>query len=399
MPKPSSDGKPEGHPPRIVLAHDWLVGLRGGERVLHHVAEVAQRLGCVECILAMFDDAGPLTDRLDALPRQIAPIGRLPGALTLRRWMLPVYPAAVGQLSERLAHMHRLRPIDLIVSTSSASIKGLRPPPGVPHVCYCHSPARYLWSQGEQYSGRFQRLGLRVFGGALRSWDRATSAHVTAFIANSTHVARLIERAYDRSSTVIHPPVRTAFFTPGGEARQPHWLAVGAIEPYKRFDVAIEAAVLAGVPLRIIGDGSVRRSLQARAPSNVTFLGRVGDSRLRDEMRSASVLLFPQVEDFGITAVEGQACGLPVAGRRVGGARDIVRDGVTGAFFDGTPEGLADAAARAASCSEAACVENAQRFSEAVFEQQIEAVLRQHLPSRAAEPASQRRSGPAAHRA
>ncbi|MGD1917274.1 MAG: glycosyltransferase [Phycisphaerales bacterium] len=380
-----------------MLAHDWLVGLRGGERVLHHIAKVAQQLGHVECVLAMFDDGSLLTEPLDALPRQIAPIGALPGALRFRRWMLPLYPAAVGQLSDRLAHMHRMRPFDLLVSTSSAAIKGLRPPQGVPHVCYCHSPARYLWSQGEQYSGRMQRLGLRVFGNALRSWDRATSEHVTSFIANSTHVAHLIEHAYGRPSTVIHPPARTDFFVPGNGARGGHWLAVGAIEPYKRFDLAIEAARLAGATLRIVGDGSVRRELERGAPSGVSFLGKVSDQALREEMRSASVLLFPQVEDFGITAVEAQACGLSVVARAEGGALDIVRDGETGALCDGSPEQLAEATARAEACDQSACVANAQRFSEASFERAIRVELARHLVNRGAAPANQPPGGGAEH--
>lgn len=337
----------------------------------------------------MFDDGGGLTPELDALPRQAAPIGRLPGALRMRRWMLPLYPAAVGQLTDRLRMMDRRRGIDLLVSTSSAAIKGLCPPPGVPHVCYCHSPARYLWSQADQYGGKLQRLGLRVFGRSLRAWDRSTAAHVSTFIANSTHVARLIEEAYGREATVIHPPARTSFFTPGDEPRGEHWLAVGAIEPYKRFDLAIEAAKLAGAQLRIVGDGSVRTDLERVAPSNVTFTGRLSDEALRHEMRTAAVLLFPQVEDFGITAVEAQACGLPITARAEGGALDIVQDGVTGALCDGSARALADAAERAISCNSAACVENARRFGEACFEAAIQAVLAAHLGAREPGPAPQ----------
>lgn len=387
-----ADGEPvtiPGDRPRIVLAHDWLVGLRGGERVLHHIARVAQSVGHVEAILTMFDDGGPLTDELDGLPRQVSTLGRLPGSLKARRWMLPLYPAAVGQLTDRLRGMHHRRPIDLLVSTSSAAIKGLSPPAGVPHVCYCHSPARYLWSQADQY-GPLQRLGLRAFGKPLRAWDRSTAAHASTFIANSTHVADLIKHAYDRDATVIHPPARTEFFTPGNEPRGDHWLAVGAIEPYKRFDTAIEAARLAGAQLRIVGDGSVRAELERGAPSNVTFTGRLTDEQLRHEMRTAAVLLFPQIEDFGITAVEAQACGLPVAARNEGGALDIVQDGATGALCDGSPKTLAEAANRAANCESSACVANAERFGEDQFEAAIDAVLREHLerqaPARAPQP-------------
>ncbi len=354
--------------------------------MLHHIARVASSLAHVDAILTMFDDGQPLTDTLDALPRQVSTLGGLPGALRARRWMLPLYPAAVGQLTDRLLGMHQRRPIDLLVSTSSAAIKGLCPPAGVPHVCYCHSPARYLWSQADQY-GSLQRLGLRAFGKPLRAWDRATAAHVTTFIANSTHVATLIEHAYGRESIVIHPPARTTFFTPGNEPRGNHWLAVGAIEPYKRFDTAIEASTIAGAQLRIVGDGSVRADLERNAPNNVTFTGRLSDEQLRHEMRTAAVLLFPQVEDFGITAVEAQACGLPVAARAEGGALDIVQDGITGALCDGTPKSLAKAAKRAARCDSTDCVANARRFSEDRFEAAIGAVLRASLALRAPAPA------------
>lgn len=334
----------------------------------------------------MFDDGGPLTSQLDALPRQVSTLGKLPGALKARRWMLPLYPAAVGQLTDRLLGMHQRRPIDLLVSTSSAAIKGLCPPAGVPHLCYCHSPARYLWSQADQY-GTLQRLGLRAFGKPLRAWDRATAAHVTTYIANSTHVAKLIKHAYDRDATVIHPPSRTEFFTPGNEPRGTHWLAVGAIEPYKRFDTAIEAAKLAGAQLRIVGDGSVRAELERNAPSNVTFTGRLTDEQLRHEFRTAAVLLFPQIEDFGITAVEAQACGLPVAARNQGGALDIVQDGVTGALCDGSPSSLAEAAKRAAQCDPRECVANARRFTEDRFESAIAQALGRLLERPASAPA------------
>ncbi|MFI4916247.1 MAG: glycosyltransferase [Phycisphaerales bacterium JB060] len=363
------------------------MGLRGGERVLHHIARVAGRLGHVEAILTMFDNGGPLTPELDELPRQVSGLGALPGAMRARRWMLPLYPAAVGQLTDRLALMDRRRGIDLLVSTSSAAIKGLCPPPGVPHVCYCHSPARYLWSQADQYGGRLQQLGLRMFGRSLRAWDRSTADHVSTFIANSTHVAGLIERAYDRESTVIHPPARTDYFTPGDEPRGEHWLSVGAIEPYKRLDTAIEAAKLAGAELRIVGDGSVKSELERSAPSNVSFMGRLSDEALRHEMCTAAVLLFPQVEDFGITAVEAQACGLPIAARGQGGALDIVQDGVTGVLCDGSARAMADAAKHASLCNSDACVENAQRFSEDRFEAAIEAELTAHLAARARAPA------------
>ena len=332
-------------------------------------------------LLTMFDDGSSIGRVVDSLPRVVWPGGRVPGAGRMRRWMLPLYPEAVRWLSRRLARLHDDRPIDLLVSSSSAAIKGLRAPPGVPHVCYCHAPARYVWSVEDEYAvGRspgdaLRTLGLRAIGPLYRAWDKRTAENVTRFIANSKHTAGEIERRYARRASVVHPPVRTGFFTPDpGVPREPFWLFAGALEPYKRADLAIETARWTGVRLVIAGGGSTARSLRAtarRLPEGaVEFVGRVNDERLRDLYRRARLLLFPQVEDFGITAVEAQACGCPVVARRAGGALDTVVEGQTGAFFDRPePAAIAEAAGRCPLGADAACRRNAERFSEAVFDE------------------------------
>lgn len=364
---------------RVVLAHDWLCGRRGGEAVLERVAAVVGARDEVVAVLTMFDDGSSIGPAVDALPRVIWPGGRVPGAARVRRWMLPLYPEAVRWLSRRLTRLHDDRPIDLVVSSSSAAIKGLRPPPGVPHVCYCHAPARYVWSVEDEYAvGRspgdaLRTIGLRAIGPLYREWDKRTAANVTHFIANSTHTAGEIGRCYGREASVVHPPVRTGYFTPDpATPRGAFWLFAGALEPYKRADLAIEAARWAGVRLVIAGGGSMERSLRAmtrRLPEGaVEFAGRVSDERLRDLYRRARLLLFPQVEDFGITAVEAQACGCPVVARRAGGALDTVIEGRTGAFFDRPgPAAIAEAAGRCPTGDETACRRNAERFSERVF--------------------------------
>lgn len=364
---------------RIALAHDWLCGYRGGEGVLDRLAQLVRAEHEVAGLYVMFDDGRELAPSVDDLRRTVSPLSRLPGGATrLRRWLLPLYPKAVETLERALVVAHRATPVDLVLSTSSAAIKGLRPPAGVPHLCYCHAPARYLWSQGREYArgGILTALGLRAFGGVLRAWDRATSANVTRFVANSTHIAREIRRCYDREATVVHPPVRTAYFTPPdpAEKRLDFWLVVAAMEPYKRIELAIRAANKARHPLWIIGDGSQRARLEAIAGETVHFLGRVSDSELRGYYRKARVLLFPQVEDFGIVAAEALACGLPVVARRAGGALDIVTEGQTGAFFDDpTPEALLDAIARAPACDQAgpACRTSALRFAPERFDEQM----------------------------
>lgn len=371
-------------PLRIALAHDWLVGMRGGERVLEAIAIALAPHHSITSLYTMFDDHRPLSPHLDALPKHTSPIGRLPAAPRLRRWLLPLYPAAVAALSRRLARDHAREPIDLLISTSSAAVKGLRAPPGVPHLCYCHTPARYLWSQAEQYAGGLRGLGLRLLRAPLQNWDGRTASHVTRFLANSTHTQIEITRCYNRPSEILFPPVRTDYFTPAdAPAADAFWLAVGALESYKRFDAAIEAACIAGARLLIVGTGSDEPRLRRLAAPHVTFLGRVGDDRLRDLYRAARLLIFPQVEDFGIVAVEAQACGCPILARAAGGALDTVIDGKTGAHFHWKPAHdsvaphlasderlLLDALARVPQRCEAttaACRRNAERFSREAF--------------------------------
>lgn len=356
--------------PRIALAHDWCCGYRGGEAVLDAIARVADQIGEAGPLFVMFDDGAPLAKHVDRIERRASFLTRVPGATRFRRWLLPFYPEAVAHLGGMLGRAHATRPFDLLVSTSSAAIKGLRAPPGVPHLCYCHTPARYLWSIEQEYADSWLRgLGLQLLGPGLREWDQRTAAHVTTFLANSRHTARLIDRCYAREARVVYPPVRTDFFTPDERERGPEWLVVGALEPYKRVDLAIDAANLAKHPLLIAGKGSVERELRARAGPTVRFLGRVSNEELRDRCRSAALLLFPQVEDFGIIAVEAQACGMPVVARAAGGALETVIEGKTGAFFDEpTPEAIVAATRRAWDVKSEACRANAERFGEDVFE-------------------------------
>jgi glycosyltransferase involved in cell wall biosynthesis len=379
---------------RIALAHDWLCGYRGGEAVLERICALVEREHELAGLHVMFDDGqtlSPAVDRARAAGKvRASSLSGVPGgAGKLRRWLLPLYPRAVAELSQMVAREHAARPIDLVISTSSAAVKGIKAPEGVPHLCYCHAPARYVWSRTEDYAGGLRGLGLKVMGGRFRAWDARTASHVTKFVANSTHTAREIARVYGREASVVFPPVRTGFFTPGEEAasrRGAFWLVVSALEPYKRVDLAIEAAALSGVELVIAGKGSQRAKLERFASElagrggqggergergRVRFVGRVDDEELRTLYRTARLLVFPQVEDFGIVAAEALACGLPVVARAAGGALDIVEDGVTGACFtEPTAAALAQAAALApepAQCG-AACRERALRFSEGCFD-------------------------------
>lgn len=368
----------------VALAHDWLCGERGGERVLERLAVVALELapaGARPVVLTMFDDGKTGGGAVRACDVRASGLSGVPGARRLRRWMLPLYPRAVKRLSEILAEVHRRSPIDLLVSSSSVAVKGVRAPLGVPHVCYCHAPARYLWSQRSDYSGGLRGAGLRLFSKGLREWDRANSEGVTEFIANSRHTAAQILACYGRESVVAHPPARTEFFTPDERVRrEDFWLVAGALEPYKRVDLAISAARACGARLVVAGGGSQGARLRKLAGPRCEFVGRVSDEELRDLYRRARLLVYPQVEDFGITAVEAQACGLPVVARRAGGALDSVDEGSTGVFFDEpTAADVARAAARAPVAGDVAttraCREKAEKFSESEFDAKITGVM------------------------
>lgn len=348
--------------------------------VLDAIARHLQHTGhTITRIYTMFDNASPLSPALNALPRTTSALNRYPESL--RRWLLPRYPRAINELSRALAQDHQREPIDLLISTSSSAIKSIAPPTSVPHLCYCHSPARYLWSQTENYAspdlkGRLRSLGLRLAAPKLREWDRRSAANVTHFIANSTHTANEIQRCYQRESTVIHPPVRTDFFTPDTAThRENHLLLVSALEPYKRVDLAIDAAVRANTPLIIVGTGSHERALRSYTRSDlIRFVGQVTNEQLREHYQRARAFLFPQIEDFGITAVEAQACACPVIARRAGGALDSVIDHQTGVLFDDpSPQSIAEAIGQCPDpsvCAQA-CRTNALRCSNDEFDTKL----------------------------
>jgi glycosyltransferase involved in cell wall biosynthesis len=354
-------------PSRVALAHDWLVGMRGGERVLDRLA----RLFGPTDLYTLVDDGHPMTPAIAQCRVVTSPLQRLPGAAgRLRRHYLPLMPWAVGRL--------RVAPCDLVVSTSSAVMKSIVPPEGVPHLCYCHSPARYLWEQTEDYAigagGRVRAFGLGLLGPRLRRWDCATADRVTRFLANSAHTAARIRRCFDREADVVHPPVRTEYFTPDPAVERERWLlVVAALEPYKRTDLVVDAAARGGFGLKVVGTGSQAEALAARAGGTVEMLGHVDDARLRDLYRRARALVFPQQEDFGIIAVEAQAAGCPVIAARAGGAVETVTP-ETGVFMEETSvTGIVEAveALDAAAIDPAACRANAERFSEARFDEAI----------------------------
>ncbi len=384
---------------RIALAHDWLVAMRGGELVLDRIARIVRSDHVPANLYTLFNSRIKLTEAIDAFPRVASRLNKLPMSGKLRRWMLGMYPSGIESLRQRLDRDHEHEPIDLLISTSSCAIKALAAPPGVPHVCYCHTPARYLWSQQDEYAqgkglvAALRRRGLKSKGDALREWDVKTVRTVDVFLANSRHTRELIQDAYQREARVVYPPVRTEFFTPANEPRQDFWLAVSALEPYKRIDLAIEAALIGRQRLMVVGEGSQAKALRKHAArvsrqlkkaqgatGSVEFLGRVPDEQLRTLYQRARLLVFPQVEDLGIVALEAQACGCPVVARRAGGALETVLEGRTGSFFDEpNAQALLDATKSCPAHAEANCRAQAQRFSEQVFDDAIRAEIARAL--------------------
>jgi glycosyltransferase involved in cell wall biosynthesis len=355
---------------RVALAHDWLVGMRGGELVLDRLARL---FGPTE-LYTLVSNGRALSEAIGACRVITSPLQHLPGARgRLRRHYLPLMPWAVGRI--------KVAPCDLLISTSSAVMKSIRPPPGTPHLCYVHAPARYVWGDRAAYGprrgsagGRGRAIGLGLLRGALRRWDLATADRVTRFLANSSHIAQQVERCFGRVAHVVHPPVRTGWFTiETGVAREPWALVAGALEPYKRVDLAIEAANRERFLLKVAGSGSEFAALRRIAGPTVEMLGWVDASALRDLYRRARALLMPQVEDFGIGAVEAQACGCPVVAYRAGGALDSITPR-SGVFFEQqSAEALADGLRRLErlAIDPAECRRNAKRFSEAAFDQAI----------------------------
>jgi glycosyltransferase involved in cell wall biosynthesis len=336
-------------------------------------------------ILTLLHVPGSVSTTIERHPIRTSVIQRLPRPSRLYRNYLPLFPTAIEGFD--------LDDVDLVVSTSHCAAKSVVTTGRAFHICYCHSPMRYAWDQFDAYFGpeRLGRAGsalARPVMAWLARWDRSTAHRVDAFVANSRFVAGRIGRYYNRKASVLHPPVDTQFFTPGDAAPPlPYFLVVSALVPYKRIDVAIQAADRLGVRLKIIGTGPDRARLQALAGPTVEFAGSVDPSSLRDAYRRAQALVLPAEEDFGIAPVESMACGRPVVALGRGGALETVVPGVTGYLVaDATPALFAEAMQTVMHTSFDARVlaAHAAAFSVARFEASFDQLVRQGLTSGAA---------------
>jgi glycosyltransferase involved in cell wall biosynthesis len=300
---------------RVVLVHDWLTGMRGGEKCL----EVACRRWPEAPLYTLLHQPGSVTPIVEDRPLRTSFLQRLPGVERYYRYLLPLMPLAVHW---------QIPPADLLLSFSHCVAKAVQPPPDVPHVCYCFTPMRYAWHMRRSYF-RDARAGLvtqmrdRLLA-ALRDWDRATAGRVTHFVAISRTVRQRIQDCYGRDSTVIYPPVDTDFYYPAPVAREDFYLVVSACAPYKRLDLAVEACKQLGRQLVVIGSGQDEKRLRALAGPTITFLGWQPDEVIRDHLRRCRAFLFPGEEDFGIVPLEANACGAPVIAFDRGGATETL---------------------------------------------------------------------------
>jgi len=324
---------------RVAIIHYWLVRMRGGEKVLEALCDIFPNAD----IYTHVCDVSAISDKLKAHKIETTFIAALPYARKMYRKYLPLMPMALEQID--------LGAYDLVISSEAGPAKGVIPPCPALHVCYCHSPMRYIWNMYHRYydsSGLMTHLMMPPLAHYLRTWDVATANRVDDFVANSWTVAQRIKRYYRRDASVIHPPVDTAAFEPvqPGEIGDYH-LMVGELVGYKRPDLAVEAFNRLKSKLVVIGGGEMLERLRRIAGPTVTILGSQPSDVLKHHYARCKALVFPGEEDFGIVPVEAMASGRPVIAFGRGGATETVIANKTGVFFaNQTVEDLIDAVER-----------------------------------------------------
>jgi len=306
---------------KIALVHDWLIGMRGGERVLESLCELYPRAD----LYTLIYEKGSISPIVEDRRIFTSFIQRLPFAQRGYRYYLPLMPKAIESFD--------FKDYDLIISSSHCVAKGIIPRNAL-HICYCHTPMRYIWEMYGEYKQRlsiFAKMGLSIYRPYLKRWDVNSAQRVDYFIANSKNVAHRIKKCYNKESTVIYPPVDTKGFNLSSNSED-FYLIVSAFAPYKRIDLAIEAFNILGYPLKIIGRGEDVR-FKKIAGANIEFLGWQSDEVVRDYYARCKAVIFPGEEDFGLVPLEAMAAGKPVIAYAKGGALETVKEGETGLFF------------------------------------------------------------------
>ena len=378
---------------RVALVHDFLLDLRGAERVFLEMCALWPE---APLFTAVYDEEGT-EGRFADREVNASFLQRLrPSARTFRA-LLPLYPAAIESFD--------LSGFDLVVSSSSAWAHAVICDEQTTHVSYCHNPFRYAWNDRDRtLAGRrdpVSRAALRALFHRWRQWDWIAAQRVNGYIANSATTQRRIQAYFGRESQVVHPPVETGRFDPAAATGRggDHYVVLSELMPHKRIDVAVRAFNELRRPLIVAGDGPDIRRLRAIAGPTVRFVGRISDGEVADLLQTSRALVVTAIEEFGIAAVEAQAAGRPVFSVGMGGALETVLDGVTGCLWQGGPAELADAisAFDIDSIDPVACVRNAARFDGAVFRrrlpQEIQRILERQTAS-VPEHAQARRAAP-----
>lgn len=314
---------------KVALIHDWLNGMRGGEKVLEVLCELLPDAD----IFTLFHEPANVSTTINAHKITTSFIQAMPWATKKYRWYLPLFPKAIERFD--------LAEYEVVISISHCVAKGVIPSQNATHICYCLTPMRYIWDLYDQYFPKnrvfsFKRWAMALVVEYLRTWDINSSSKVDKFIAISHNINRKIQRYYHREAEVIYPPVDSNFFAPDDSApyeNEDYYLIASAFVPYKRLDIAISAFNETGKRLIIVGRGPEEESVRKGAKSNIEFTGWVSDERLLGLYRKCKALVFPGEEDFGIVPLEAQSCGKPVIAFGKGGALETVVDGETGVFF------------------------------------------------------------------
>jgi glycosyltransferase involved in cell wall biosynthesis len=350
---------------RIALVHDYLLVMRGAERAFETIASIWPQAP----IYTLLYDADGTWHRFGARTIRTSPLQHLHLRQSGFRALLPVFPWATSKLD--------MEDHDLIISSSSAFAHGITVPEGSAHLCYCYTPMRYAWHERERAIlsvPRAARPLMRATLDRIKQWDREAASRVTRYVAISELARERIQRFYDRDASVVHPPVETDRFEIGEPSD--YLLFVGELVAHKRVDVALEAARRAERPIKIVGDGPERRRLETTYGDTAEFLGRVSDASLPRLYAEALAVVVPNVEEFGIVAVEAQAAGRPVVAYDAGGVRETVVDGTTGILLPSDEptafaEALADTDFDRFDPEE--IKENAERFSTDSFRERFRA--------------------------
>jgi glycosyltransferase involved in cell wall biosynthesis len=352
---------------RVALVHDFLLDLRGAERVFAAICDAWPE---ADVFTAVYDEDGT-EGRFSARTPRTSFLQRVRPSARTFRGLLPLYPHAIESLD--------LRGYELVISSSSAWAHGVLPDVGAVHVCYCHNPFRYAWSEREATLAARRaplRLPLQVVLSRWRQWDWIAAQRVDRYVANSRLTASRVRRYFGREAEVLHPPVELERFSPGVVGD--HYLVVAELMAHKRIDVAVHAFNRLRRPLIVVGDGPELRRLRRLAGPTVMFTGRLPDPSVADLLRRARALVVTASEEFGIAAVEALASGRPVIALGSGGVLESVREGETGAYYHSSdPAALADVIAsfEPLAVDPAACVGAAQRFGTERFQTALRAIV------------------------